>query len=43
MYNSYLKVKEFHKKFNHPIRETPQLLSLDRVQKRYKLLLEEIK
>jgi predicted HAD superfamily Cof-like phosphohydrolase len=35
-------VKEFHKAFNHPIAEKPTLMSLERAEKRYKWMKEEI-
>jgi len=35
-------VKEFHKKFGHPISETPVSLTIDRAKKRYSWILEEI-
>lgn len=35
-------VKEFHKKFNHPVGETPVMMSRDRAIKRYNWMKEEI-
>lgn len=35
-------VKDFQEKFGHPHRDTPKLLDKDRVDKRYKWMLEEI-
>jgi predicted HAD superfamily Cof-like phosphohydrolase len=38
----YNLVKEFHKAFNHPFKETPTLLTLERAEKRYNWMKEEI-
>jgi predicted HAD superfamily Cof-like phosphohydrolase len=38
----YNLVKEFHKAFNHPYQETPTLLGIERAEKRYSWMLEEI-
>lgn len=36
------RVREFHRVFNHPIADYPQTLSMDRAQKRYRWMKEEI-
>lgn len=38
----YEMVKQFHKAFNHPVADTPTFMQLDRAEKRYKWMLEEI-
>lgn len=35
-------VREFQQKFGHPVSDKPQQMSCERVQKRYKWMLEEI-
>lgn len=35
-------VKDFHDKFGHPHKESPELLDADRAQKRYNWMLEEL-
>ena len=35
-------VRDFHKKFGHPVSDTPCLLQKERVEKRYKWMLEEL-
>ncbi len=42
MKNEWELVKEFHSKFNHPVRGKPTLLEQERVEKRTKWMLEEI-
>ncbi|RCX12328.1 putative HAD superfamily Cof-like phosphohydrolase [Anaerobacterium chartisolvens] len=40
--DTWIKVREFHEKFGHPVSEKPVLLNEDRVGKRYDWMLEEI-
>ena len=40
--NEFNMVKEFHIKFNHPVSDAPKILDMDRVEKRYSWILEEI-
>ena len=40
--NEFMKVKEFHEAFSHPVQNKPTLLDEDRVSKRYSWMLEEI-
>jgi predicted HAD superfamily Cof-like phosphohydrolase len=40
--DAYYAVKEFHKAFNHPYTEKPTLMNLDRAEKRYSWMKEEI-
>ena len=40
--DAYNKVKQFHEAFNHPVSETPKLLSNERVEARAKWMEEEI-
>ena len=42
MNKDWERVKEFHRVFNHPIGNEPQILSLERAQKRYRWIKEEI-
>lgn len=42
MNKSWEQVKEFHDKFDHPVSETPVLMTKERAEKRYKWMLEEI-
>ena len=42
MNKEWEKVKEFHKKFGHPVSNTPIKLEKERATKRYKWMLEEI-
>lgn len=37
------KVKEFQRRFNHPVLETPTIIDFDRANLRYELLSEELK
>lgn len=39
---AYLKVREFHEKFGSPHKDIPELVPVDRVEKRYNWMLEEI-
>ena len=38
----YYKVREFHQAFNHPYQEKPTVLSMERAEKRYSWMKEEI-
>jgi predicted HAD superfamily Cof-like phosphohydrolase len=40
--NEFNMVKEFHKAFNHPYAEKPTLMKLNRAEKRYSWMKEEI-
>ncbi len=40
--DTWIKVREFHGKFGHPVSEKPVMLNEDRVEKRYDWMLEEI-
>lgn len=42
MNNEWLMVREFQRKFGHPVSDKPKQMSGERAQKRYKWMLEEI-
>ena len=42
MYNSYKKVKQFHKSFNHPVEEKPTRISKEQAENRANWMKEEI-
>lgn len=42
MNSSWEKVKDFHVKFNHPIKEVPEILNKERVEKRLLWMQEEL-
>lgn len=42
MDKEYKEVKKFHEAFGHPVAERPTVLSMDRAEKRYAWMLEEI-
>jgi predicted HAD superfamily Cof-like phosphohydrolase len=40
--NEYNMVRQFHTAFNHPVSDKPVILPMDRAEKRYNWILEEI-